>query len=200
MMTSSDLASVPSDPLAPFTDQLRLAVAAYLGTRPPAACGTSPKPSASRSPGHIRTCSTTHAVTTMLDAGVELRDVQIAARQADPRTTVQYDRARQNLDRHPDYILAACAGIVPGGSPAAGAIQAWQQDWPGKLAATTRQHGKADLGSVAWFVLEGELELGAIGDRPALVQGNVLLDDLGHPQIAERPGGGPDRLRRGVFP
>src|ERR1700733_7983459 len=30
MMTFSDLASVPSDPLAPFTDQLRLAVAAYL--------------------------------------------------------------------------------------------------------------------------------------------------------------------------
>jgi hypothetical protein len=30
MMTFSDLASVPPDPLAPFTDQLRLAVAAYL--------------------------------------------------------------------------------------------------------------------------------------------------------------------------
>jgi hypothetical protein len=30
MMTLSDLASVPSDPLVPFTDQLRLAVAAYL--------------------------------------------------------------------------------------------------------------------------------------------------------------------------
>jgi integrase/recombinase XerD len=30
MMTFSDLASAPSDPLAPFTDQLRLAVAAYL--------------------------------------------------------------------------------------------------------------------------------------------------------------------------
>src|ERR1700691_4707903 len=30
MMTFSDLASVPRDPLAPFTDQLRLAVAAYL--------------------------------------------------------------------------------------------------------------------------------------------------------------------------
>src|SRR5216110_1591724 len=29
-MTFSDLASVPCDPLAPFTDQLRLAVAAYL--------------------------------------------------------------------------------------------------------------------------------------------------------------------------
>ena len=46
-------------------------------------------------------------VTTMLDAGVDLRDVQIAARQADPRTTMRYDRARQNLDRHPNYILAA---------------------------------------------------------------------------------------------
>jgi hypothetical protein len=37
-------------------------------------------------------------VTTMLDAGVDLRDVQIAARHADPRTTMRYDRARQNLD------------------------------------------------------------------------------------------------------
>jgi len=46
-------------------------------------------------------------VTTMLDAGVDLRDVQIAARHADPRTTMRYDRARQNLDRHPNYILAA---------------------------------------------------------------------------------------------
>ena len=45
----------------------------------------------------------------MLDAGVDLRDVQIAARHADPRTTMRYDygRARQNLDRHPNYILAA---------------------------------------------------------------------------------------------
>ena len=46
-------------------------------------------------------------VTTMLDAGVDLRDVQIAARHADPRTTMRYDRARQNPDRHPNYILAA---------------------------------------------------------------------------------------------
>jgi hypothetical protein len=42
-----------------------------------------------------------------LDAGVDLRDVQIAARHADPRTTMRYDRARHNLDRHPNYILAA---------------------------------------------------------------------------------------------
>jgi integrase/recombinase XerD len=46
-------------------------------------------------------------VTTMLDAGTDLRDVQIAARHADPRTTMRYDRARNNLDRHPNYILAA---------------------------------------------------------------------------------------------
>ena len=46
-------------------------------------------------------------VTTMLDAGVDLRDVQIAARHADPRTTMRYDPARKNLDRHPNYILAA---------------------------------------------------------------------------------------------
>jgi integrase len=46
-------------------------------------------------------------VTTMLDAGVDLRDVQIAARHADPRTTMRYDRARTNLDRHPNCILAA---------------------------------------------------------------------------------------------
>jgi integrase/recombinase XerD len=46
-------------------------------------------------------------VTTMLDAGVDLRDVHIAARHADPRTTMRYDRARKNLDRHPNYILAA---------------------------------------------------------------------------------------------
>jgi integrase/recombinase XerD len=46
-------------------------------------------------------------VTTMLDAGVSLSDVQIAARHADPRTTVRHDRARKDLDRHPNYVLAA---------------------------------------------------------------------------------------------
>lgn len=42
----------------------------------------------------------------MLDADINLQDVQIAARHADPRTTMRYDRARQKLDRHPNYILA----------------------------------------------------------------------------------------------
>ena len=41
-------------------------------------------------------------LSTSFDAGVDLRDVQIAARPADPRTTMRYDRAR-----HPNYILAA---------------------------------------------------------------------------------------------
>ena len=38
---------------------------------------------------------------------MDLRDVQIAARHVDPRITMRYDRARTNLDRHPNYILAA---------------------------------------------------------------------------------------------
>jgi integrase/recombinase XerD len=46
-------------------------------------------------------------LSTSFDAGADLRDVQIAARHADPRTTMRYDRAWQNLDRHPNYILAA---------------------------------------------------------------------------------------------
>jgi site-specific recombinase XerD len=46
-------------------------------------------------------------ITAALDAGVPLRDVQIAARHADPRTTTRYDRARNKLDRHASYIVAA---------------------------------------------------------------------------------------------
>ena len=42
-----------------------------------------------------------------LDAGVPLRDVQIAARHADPRTTTIYDRRRQNFDCHAAYAVVA---------------------------------------------------------------------------------------------
>ena len=42
-----------------------------------------------------------------LDAGVPLRDVQLAARHADPRTTTIYDRRRQDFDRHATYVVAA---------------------------------------------------------------------------------------------
>jgi integrase len=62
---------------------------------------------ASGSPGPTRTCSATRSSPPCWTPGVDLRDVQIAAQHADPRTTMRYDRARTNLDRHPNYILAA---------------------------------------------------------------------------------------------
>ncbi len=80
---------------------------AWTGTPPPGGSEASPRWRAYGSPGHIRTCSGHSFVTTMLDAGVDLRDVQIAARHADPHTTMRYDPARKNLDRHPNYVLAA---------------------------------------------------------------------------------------------
>ncbi len=46
-------------------------------------------------------------IMTALDAGVPLRDVQLAARHADPRTTKLHDRRSQNYDHH-----AAAAGIA----------------------------------------------------------------------------------------
>ena len=46
-------------------------------------------------PRHISPHSLRHAaITSALDAGVPLRDAQILARHADPRTTEHYDRAR----------------------------------------------------------------------------------------------------------
>jgi len=45
-------------------------------------------------------------LSTSLDAGVPLRDVQEAASHGDPRTTMRYDRARASLDRHATYIVA----------------------------------------------------------------------------------------------
>lgn len=47
------------------------------------------------------------AITNALDAGVPLRDVQYLARHADPRTTMGYDRARGNHDRHAVHVLSA---------------------------------------------------------------------------------------------
>ncbi len=50
-----------------------------------------------------------------LDAGVPLRDVQIAARHTDPRTTTIYDRRRQNFDRHAAYAAYVVVAFVAGG-------------------------------------------------------------------------------------
>jgi hypothetical protein len=42
-----------------------------------------------------------------LDAGVPLREVQVAARHSDPRTTTVYERRRQDFDRHAAYVVVA---------------------------------------------------------------------------------------------
>lgn len=63
---------------------------------------------ASGIPRHVSPHSLRHAaITNALDAGVPLRDAQILARHADPRTTEHYDRARGNLDRHGVHFLTA---------------------------------------------------------------------------------------------
>lgn len=46
-------------------------------------------------------------ITNALDAGVPLRDVQVAARHADPRMTALYDRYRNSDDRHAIHTLSA---------------------------------------------------------------------------------------------
>jgi len=64
-------------------------------------------------PRHISPHSLRHAaITNALDAGVPLRDAQILARHADPRTTEHYDRAHGNLDRQGVHLLTAyVAGV-----------------------------------------------------------------------------------------
>jgi integrase len=64
-------------------------------------------------PRHISPHSLRHAaITGALDAGVPLRDAQILARHADPRTTEHYDRARGNLEGHGVHFLTAhVAGV-----------------------------------------------------------------------------------------
>jgi hypothetical protein len=52
------------------------------------------------------------SLATSFDAGVPLREVQLAARHADPRTTTVYDRRRQDFDRHAAYVAVA---FVAGG-------------------------------------------------------------------------------------
>ena len=53
--------------------------------------------------------------TTGLVAGIALRDMQYAMRHADPRTTLRYDMAKANLDRHAAHAVAAyLAGMSTG--------------------------------------------------------------------------------------
>ena len=57
------------------------------------------------STGSTHTCCRAAFIMAALDAGVPFRDVQIAARHADPRTATVYDRRRQNYDRHAAYAV-----------------------------------------------------------------------------------------------
>ena len=44
--------------------------------------------------------------------GVPMRDMQIAVRQADPRTTGLYDMAKNNKDRHASHVASFIAGMT----------------------------------------------------------------------------------------
>ena len=63
-------------------------------------------------------------VTTMLDAGVDLRDVQIAARHADPRTTMRYDRGPPESGPPPELHPRRLHGLRHLTPPASPAVRA----------------------------------------------------------------------------
>jgi integrase/recombinase XerD len=47
--------------------------------------------------------------------GIGIRDMQYAMRHADPRTTMRYDMARANVDRHAAHAVATyLAGMSTG--------------------------------------------------------------------------------------
>ncbi len=89
-------------------------------------------------------------VTTMLDAGVDLRDVQIAARHADPRTTMRYDRARKNLEvvRLPDEALTLMRG-----APWVNALEPLTSSLPYDLAVTAGGVPTTELANITAPVL-----------------------------------------------
>ena len=61
-----------------------------------------------RPPAGVTPHSLRHSYATeSLRLGAALQDVQDALGHADPRTTRRYDRSRHNLDRSPNYLLAA---------------------------------------------------------------------------------------------
>ena len=73
-------------------------------------------------------------VTTMLNAGVDLRDIQIAARHADPRTTMRYDRTPRptsSMGCAPDFTTLTRPANL-------GRI--WGDDQPPALAAISADH------------------------------------------------------------
>src|ERR671912_1241892 len=62
-----------------------------------------------------------------------------------------------------------------------------------RRCASPRSRTTSALASAAAFVLEGELQLGAVGRDLAFFDDQVLLDDLGDTQVAQRLCGPIDR-------
>lgn len=52
-------------------------------------------------------CLRHSAITSLLNAGVPIRDVQAFADHVDPRTTSLYDHGRRSYDSHPTYVLSS---------------------------------------------------------------------------------------------
>src|SRR5580700_8270845 len=186
MITLTELVPAPSDPPEPFTDRLRLAVAAYLARFK----GSSRAHTESDLRCYLSWCT---------ERGLDPLAAQRPHLELYIRWMQEIRRFKPSTvsRRFPVaagfYRTCALDGVLPH-SPAEHVRRPSVPAESPTLGFTHLQ------GSVLGFVLERELELGAIGDRPALVEVNVLLDDLGHPQITERPGSGPDRLRCCVFP
>ena len=93
------------------------------GTRPPAACATSPRPPASRSPGHTRTCSVTPMSRPCLTLAPTCVTYRSAARHADPRTTMRLRRARTSLEPTTSWPPTWPPAPDPAPSPAAHAAE-----------------------------------------------------------------------------
>jgi hypothetical protein len=82
----------------------------WTGTPPPAACATSPSTRACGSPGNIPICSGTPSSRPCWMPGLTCatsRSPPGTPIRARPLAMTPPERARQNLDRHPNYILAA---------------------------------------------------------------------------------------------
>ena len=94
MKNLTTLGSALSDPPVPFTDQLRLAVAAYLARFK----GSFREHTESDLRCYLTWCAERRPG----PAGCPAPHLTRAPRCGTPK------RARQNLDRHPNYILAAC--------------------------------------------------------------------------------------------
>lgn len=75
-------------------------------------------------------------VTAGLDAGVSMRDMQIAARHKSPSTTSRYDRGALNLDRHANHLIS---NVITGrqgadqGSPPESDERANDLEWDAQL-------------------------------------------------------------------